>query len=245
MVAGRHILVLFALARELEPFRRQAGLVPHPTRPGTFDGLLGEIRLSAAVGGMGGPAMAAECGRLLPIVSPDLLIVAGVGGALCPRLEIGEVVVADRVVPEVPDDRPDEIPSPLGGAPELRRGCFLSSDRVLSTAAEKAAATARWNSASRPILVEMETLAAARVAARLGVPWSAVRAVSDRAEEDMPLDFNPLRSQNGSIPTTRVAVATLTRPWSIPGLLRLGRNTALAAEHLASALVLCLSDPSS
>ena len=79
----------------------------------------------------------------------------------------------------------------------------------------------------------METEAAARVAQAQGVPWAAIRSISDRAAESLPLDFNRLRGPDGDLSMIRVALAALARPTSIPGLLRLGQNTAVAAENLA------------
>jgi hypothetical protein len=87
----------------------------------------------------------------------------------------------------------------------------------------------------------METAAAARVCEARGIPWAAVRAISDTADEALPLDFNRLRDPDGGLATSRVALAALARPASIPGLLRLGRHTGLASQALAEYLAGWLS----
>lgn len=181
-----------------------------------------------------------------------MLVITGVAGALDPELDVRDIVAADLILDG--DEGTLLEPSVVAALPagdlhglRVRRGTLLSIDRVLVTADEKRAVFRAPNAllnaqrstpnSQLPIAVEMETAAAARVAIRQGVPWAAVRATSDRADESLPLDFNQLRDEEGDIRTSRVARAALAHPATIPGLIRLGRNTAMAAEALASFLV--------
>ena len=52
----------------------------------------------------------------------------------------------------------------------------------------------------------------------------------------MPLDFNALADANGNVDKKRVIAATLTHPWKIPALIRLGARSSLAAKNLAAFL---------
>lgn len=193
-------------------------------------GEVGGKRVLAAAGGMGGKRAGTSAAALIRDWQPDLLVMAGVAGALSPRLAVGEVIAGDQVLADGERWRPSVVPT-IAGWPH-HTGGILSLDRVLVTAAEKQSAF-READPPAPLAVEMETAAVARVTASAGVPWAALRAVSDTAYEALPLDFNRLRAPDGDLPVTRVALAAITAPGSIPGLIRLGRNTTAAANSLA------------
>jgi hypothetical protein len=124
--------------------------------------------------------------------------------------------------------------------PALRVGDIVrelfSIDRVAVTAAEKHDLRVRTGAAA----VDMESAAIARKALEWRVPFYSIRAVSDTAEEDMPLDFNAYRSRDGRFSRTRIALAALARPVSrVPALLRLDRNCQIAAESLGDCFAHC------
>ena len=52
----------------------------------------------------------------------------------------------------------------------------------------------------------------------------------------MPLDFNAFADSDGNVDKKRVILTTLTHPWKIPGLIRLGARSSLAAKNLAAFL---------
>src|SRR5262249_4744479 len=100
-----------------------------------------------------------------------------------------------------------------------------SDDRVVVTAAEKKAMREKRGAAA----IDMESAAIAGKAAAWGVPFQCVRAVSDTAEENMPLDFNLYRDSAGRFSRPRIAMAALARPFTrVPALLRLERNCRIA-----------------
>jgi len=112
----------------------------------------------------------------------------------------------------------------------------ISIDRVAATAAEKRDLRARTGAAA----VDMESAALAAKAAEWGVPFYAIRAVSDRAEEDMPLDFNLYRDVAGRFSRSRIALAAMARPFTnVPALIRLDRNCRLAAQSLGDYFAHC------
>lgn len=72
-------------------------------------------------------------------------------------------------------------------APRLHTGLIASGDRFVSTAAESRALRQALPEA---LAVEMEGAAVAQVCADYGVPFAALRTVSDRADDDAHADFS-------------------------------------------------------
>jgi adenosylhomocysteine nucleosidase len=142
-------------------------------------------------------------------IEVDGIISTGFCGALDESLRVGDIVVGERI---------------------------LCVDRVAVTADEKR--TLREKTGA--VAVEMESAAAAAKAVEWGVPFRLIRAVSDEAGEDLPLDFNLYRDAEGRFSRARIAIAALEWPFKrIPGLLRLDRNTKIAARSLGDYFADC------
>jgi adenosylhomocysteine nucleosidase len=85
--------------------------------------------------------------------------------------------------------------------------------------------------------VEMESEAIQSLCRERGIPCATVRAISDTANEDLPLDFNQLAKPDLSMHYGKLALAIARSPGKIPDLRRLQKNCRLAAERLAAALI--------
>ena len=72
-------------------------------------------------------------------------------------------------------------------APRLHRGLVLSGDRFVATSAES---RALQQALPQALAVEMEGAAVAQVCADYGVPFAALRTISDRADDDAHADFS-------------------------------------------------------
>jgi adenosylhomocysteine nucleosidase len=151
----------------------------------------------------------------------DLILSVGFCGALDPALRIGDIVVSGEF--------------PEGGNSSFVRARVLSLDRVVVTEQEKR--TLRETTGAS--VVEMESAVVEAKAAEWRVPFCCVRAVSDMAHEDMPLDFNQYRDSEGRFARARIAGAAITRPAAIPKLVRLNRNCRRAAESLGEFFANC------
>jgi adenosylhomocysteine nucleosidase len=148
------------------------------------------------------------------------IINTGFCGALDPSLRIGDIVVWGD--------------APCGSG--FVRGEISSSDRVVVTAAEKKALREKTGA----IAAEMEAGAVKKIAADWQVPFYCVRAVSDTAHEDMPLDFNLYRDSAGRFSLPRIALAAVSRPFTrIPALQRLEANCNVASESLGAFFADC------
>ena len=88
-------------------------------------------------------------------------------------------------------------------APQLHTGLIASGDRFVSTTAE---CRALQQALPAALAVEMEGAAVAQVCADYGVPFAALRTISDRADDDAHADFSRFIRQVAS----RYSLAMLT-----------------------------------
>jgi len=154
------------------------------------------------------------------------IINTGFCGALDPSLRIGDIVVWG--------DAP--CGSTLACGASFARGEISSSDRVVVTAEEKR----RLREKTGAIAAEMEAGAVKKIAGEWQVPFYCVRAVSDTANEDMPLDFNLYRDSAGRFSLARIALAAMSRPFTrVPALRRLEANCNVASESLGAFFADC------
>lgn len=84
--------------------------------------------------------------------------------------------------------------------------------------------------------VEMESEVIHSICRERGIPCATVRAISDTASEDLPLDFNKLSKPDLSLDYVKLVLAIGKSPGKILALLRLQRNCKLAAQRLAAVL---------
>jgi hypothetical protein len=148
------------------------------------------------------------------------IVNTGFCGALDPSLRIGDIVIWGD--------------APCGS--RFARGEISSSDRVIVTAAEKR----RLRETTGAIAAEMEAAAVKKIAENWSVPFYCVRAVSDTASEDLPLDFNLYRDASGRFSLPRIALAAIRRPFTrIPALKRLEANCNVASESLGAFFADC------
>lgn len=236
---GAPVLLLAALREELAALERATIVVRRHDVEGTavVEGLLdGRPVLLAAVGD-GATRALRGASAVLDAMPLSLAVVVGVSGALSPGLDPGSVVAAISIL-----DGETEAPAPdptwtrrlvdSGVTPAT----IVASETILGTPAEKETAWARVGRGSMAAAVDLESAALARLLASRAVPFVVVRAVSDAADETLPLDFDRFRKADGGVDRGRVIIAALRRPSSIPALWRLRGRVAACSEILARAV---------
>jgi len=164
-------------------------------------------------------------------------ISAGLSGALTEGLKPGDVVAGTKTASggrEYHSERglADAALEAFGGDGHVRFGNLYAASRVLARADEKKALSLACGCAA----VDMESAGAARAAQEAGVPFIAIRAISDSLDEDLPVDFNRF-TKDGRLDYPRLIMHIITHPGTIGPLVRLGRNSQLAADNLANALL--------
>jgi hypothetical protein len=146
----------------------------------------------------------------------------GFCGALDPALHVGDIVISGEGY--------------RASSARFVRAEIWSADRVAISSEEKR----QLRQSTGAAVTEMESAVVAEKARTWGLPFRAVKAVSDTADEDLPLDFNHYRDRDGRFQVPRIAVSALLHPIQIlPGLLRLNRNCQKAAESLGAFLADC------
>ncbi len=191
--ASRAYAILAALPEEL------AVLEARRTRTSSTQGLelweldLGAARAVACVGGVGKVNSAHATGVLFSTGATRGLFVVGVCGALRQSLSIGTLVHCERAVQTdlalrkerevTSDEQLREIWRKVAGG---ARGWFLTADRPVLSLWRRLRLARAFAGAC---VADMETAAAAAVAKKAGVPWAALRAVTDGATEGGALSF--------------------------------------------------------
>ena len=202
------VLICFALKEEAAPFRPLAMRTPG---------------VSVLLVGMGRENAERSVRRFLPGDAPERVFTCGFAGGLNPELRTGDVVFD---APEAPDCRAALL------AAGARPAKFFCADRIAITVAEKA----RLRAETGADAVEMESAAIHAVCRERGIECVTVRAISDPADEDLPLDFNALSRPDRNLDWTKLALAIARSPGKIGALMALRRKTGLAAERLAAVL---------
>ena len=200
-------LVCFALEEEAAPFRRLA-----PAYTG----------VSILITGIGQKNAETSVREFLKNNSPGQVLTCGFAGGLNPELKIGDVVflTLQRTLWDALATQ---------GA---RSAYFLSGNRIITTAAEKAELRRK----TRQDAVEMESAHIQLICRERKIPCTTVRVISDTAQENLPFDFNQLSKPDSSLDFGKLAWALAKSPGKIPALLRLRKNTSLAAQRLAEVL---------
>ena len=228
---GGGVLLVSALERELFPFRG---------RPGAFDltrlrdepkqwwgGWDDTTEIVATAGGVGRAKSQAAAAIGIARYRPSLVVSVGYCGGLDPALEVGDVVTADFV--RDPDG--NRYPARPLGSPAVT---VFTADRVLPTAAEKADLFAATGAA----VVDMEASGVAHACREAGVPFAAVKVVTDAAGDELPAGLEPFLEfvdGDGGNPLLILPCvwAIARRPSLIRDLLRLSRASRVCGMNLA------------
>jgi len=207
------VLICFALKEEAAPFRKIAA---------------GKSGISILLTGIGRQNAEKSVREFLAVNSPEMVLTCGFAGGLNPDFKIGDVLFEC----EIPSEPPhvgcyDKLIA--AGATSAKIFC---ADRIATTVAEKK----KMRDETGADAVEMESAAIHAVCRERGIPCATVRVISDTASEDLPLDFNALSKPDKSLDYGKLFLAMAKSPGKIGALMRLQKNTKLAAENLAQVL---------
>jgi adenosylhomocysteine nucleosidase len=242
--------LIAAMPEEVKPLLARVGHIRRETSGGLtiYRFRCGERDACLVESGMGPQHAAVATNTLIDAAKPDLIISFGMAGAVTPGLGVGDLVIAQRLLfaKERLFSEQQGLSTDLAKtAIELlqRKMAGLSFSICGGTCITVGAILAKGETARllpagviNPVL-EMETAAVAKVAARQKIPLLAVRAISDDASEDLGFNITDFTDRNMNIRVHRVLWAVTRRPWLIPQLLRLARSSRRAGVNLADAVV--------
>jgi hopanoid-associated phosphorylase len=160
------------------------------------------------------------------------IISVGLGGALSPDLAVGDWVVAERVIDGATTWDTDPawtkaIAAALG--PTTRLGAIAGSNVMVATAQAKDA----LHKSTGALAVDMESHVAARVATAHGLPFAALRVMSDAADRTLPQAALAGMRPDGGMNLAGVLWALAKAPRQLPALIRTGREADVAFKAMA------------
>lgn len=233
------MLVTFAVDEEFAPWRKLRTF-----RYVDYDGLqlwrtnTGETEIIVIVTGMGTQAAAQAMGLMMGMADDnrhfDICISSGLAGALREGLLPGAIIAPQMLLADGP--HADLGLDQLMVDQELRKralaagavciDCLLTAGTVLAKAHQKRACSSKAQS------VDMESFEIVRNAKAWGARAVVLRAISDTATEDLPINFNRTLSKKNQISLWKVLLELLKNPMALPALVRFGRQSRRAAEAL-------------
>ncbi|MGH9572987.1 MAG: hypothetical protein ACRD40_05580 [Candidatus Acidiferrales bacterium] len=225
------VLVAYAVEPEFDPWRKLHKF--GESNAGDFTIRRTQIagaNVDFVVSGMG-PARATCAMEAVASAEYSVIVAAGLAGSLRPEFEVGNIVIPNLV------RRAGEEPAPLAcdgalcaeavAAGGKRIEMLVSSDGIATTVEEK------HRLGKGADAVDMETFSILASARCLKIPAVAIRAISDRHDQALPLDLSTTLDERGQVSIARVMKLVAGRPGQIAPLMKLGRDSKGAAEALA------------
>ena len=233
------ILVTFAIKAEFSQWSSRHPFVPYEfenwERRREFDlfkANIGPNEVTVLLTGIGGES-AAQAIASIPVEIHDLCISSGLAGSLDTALKPGDVVVAhstdalDQSGHATSDAALFDLAVTSGARPV---NVCLTSEKIVTTAEAKEELSQKGS------VVEMESTYILAAAAQRSVPAVVVRAISDAADEDLPVDFARILDSHGHLKMGGLLKEVGLSPYRIPLLIQFGRQSRAAGKSLADFL---------
>lgn len=235
--AGRTIAIMAAVHAEVAPLIRRLHLQPGM---GCHVGAHGGDTILVHTTGVGEGYLAEALSSMLAAGRPDLVLSIGFAGALDGTLAVGDVLHVKRVVhaTDAAMDLRGHVPVETSAVDDaLAASTLLTCDDLADSAAAKQALRAGHPA----VAVDMETFHIAQLCAVEKIPMAAVRAISDGADEALPGMMAHWTNATGRAKPITIALDLLTHPWLLPTVARVARQSRVAGERLADAVIAWLA----
>ena len=250
------LAIVAVLEQELAPLRKRLGARVAESEAGfrLYRGELSGRPLVLVQTGMGAARAEAAATSLVKRYELGAVLSVGLAGALKEDLRVGDLLIASQVnllEGEMGQD-PPAMSDGLACDPRLVELAVGAAQRT-GLAFRQSASLTVPGLVSQPDLkrrigrclpveaVEMESYWVGRVAVQHGIPFLALRAISDAVDERLP-DLQGVVDEEGAVQTGRALSVLLRRPLYAPTLLRLARGARRAAQNLATLIEAFVND---
>jgi adenosylhomocysteine nucleosidase len=241
------VLVTFAVEAEFAAWRRlrafnvidYQGLKLRKTA-------IGPAEVTVLITGVGSEAAAQAMDLMMRMADKDqyfdMCVSSGLAGALCDTLSVGDVIAPKELIVELKHagqgterlEVDAELRELALGRGAKNANCLFTTDEILVKASQKKSCASRAQS------VDMESFEIVKAASAWGARSVVIRAISDAAEEDLPINFNLTLSDKKEVSISKVLMQVAKNPLVLPALIRFGgqskRAGALLAEFLENYL---------
>ena len=199
--------------------------------------------------GMGAANAETTFRRVLQDRRPNIVVSIGFGGALYENAGVGDIVWSFRSLLIKVDRTLQHEQFPEDAIADSSLGRLLGEKLCERTAAREGSIVTLSEMMTKskvkkmipadilfPVC-DMETFYLAKLSHQNHIPFLAVRAISDRLDEDIPPELLAVTDGAGRYRFSRALGLLLTKPKLIPASVRLGRNAARASKNLGKAVV--------
>jgi len=237
------VLVTFAVDEEFAPWRKLRAF-----RSIDYDGLrlwktnAGNAEITALVTGVGTESAARAMGLMMRMADDgchfDICISSGLAGALEKGLAPGDIIAPQVLISQNShaDLQSDRLRVDEGLRKQALKGGAVEANCLFTTGQVLLKATHKQSCSSRAQSVDMESFDIVKEASAWGARSVVVRAISDTADEDLPINFNLTLSDKHQISVIKVIRELMKNPLALPALVRFGNQSRRAAKRLASFL---------
>jgi nucleoside phosphorylase len=241
-------MALFAaLPQEYRRFQRLSGgwVCVRRRPPALFQRLQGQDEWLLAVTGMGAKLLARALDLVLAGAPLQGIVSMGFAGSLWEQFAVGQVVLAEHILHDAERAAVGRF-QPLSAAhgAELlsfcaARGVKLARVVTCARPGDKEELARRYG--AQPAVVDMESYYLAHSAVARGIPFVALRAVSDGLHDRIPFPLESIADAHGRVLLAKVVAAALHRPSLVPVFAGLGRRAGRAARRLAAVVAALLA----
>lgn len=180
-----------------------------------------EIWVLGCAGKFAGPAFEE---RLETVKQPDLVISAGLAGALKTGLCVGDLLVCENSDAKILE---------AAHRKSWKIGRIETIDAIAGSRAEKSALAAK----SGADACDMENARIAAICRRIGIPFAGLRAISDPLGFEMPVPAGILADPaNGKTNLAALAANLIRHPGRIPSFFQMVADASRAKKCLHAAL---------
>ncbi|MHB8285420.1 MAG: phosphorylase family protein [Caulobacteraceae bacterium] len=198
-------------------------------------GLLAGEGVRAIVSGGDVDALSQRLDQALSGETISGIISVGLGGALSPKLAVGDWVLATSIIAgaiNLPTDQAWTARLKQGLLADSRHTVHLGPIAGVDHMVVDGAAKAALHADTKALAVDMESHVAAAFAQRHRVPFAALRVISDGADRALPAAAQAGMKKDGGMNIPAVLWSLAKDPRQLPALIRTGREAETAFKAL-------------